>query len=198
VATVNSDDRLGAHIAVEHLVDLGHRNIVHVDGGRGAGAAPRRAGYLAAMKELGLERYSKVIAGDFTEAAGVAAVERLLASKSMPTALFTANDLAAVGALDRLEQEGLVVPDDMSIVGYDNTALAGLHHVGLTTVNQPREEMGRVAFKAMLEMLAALHSGSDHRVGSRLAAQPAATHHVMSPALIVRRTTRELVPTRAR
>jgi DNA-binding LacI/PurR family transcriptional regulator len=87
----------------------------------------------------------------------------------------------------------------MSIVGYDNTALAGLHHVGLTTVNQPREEMGRVAFKAMLEMLAAMHSGGgDHRAGSRLTAQPAAAHHVMSPALIVRRTTRELVPTRDR
>jgi len=199
VATVNSDDRLGAHIAVAHLVELGHRNIVHVDGGRGAGAAPRRAGYLAAMKELGLERYSKVIAGDFTEAAGVAAVERLLTAKSMPTALFTANDLAAVGALDRLERAGLAVPDDMSLVGYDNTALAGLHHVGLTTVNQPREEMGRVAFKAMLEMLAALHSaGTDRDVAARPAHQPAATHHIMSPALIVRRTTRELVPTRGR
>jgi len=198
VATVNSDDRLGAHIAVEHLVHLGHRNIVHVDGGRGAGAAPRRAGYIAAMKELGLERYSKVIAGDFTEAAGVAAVERLLASKSRPTALFTANDLAAVGALDRLEQAGLVVPDDISIVGYDNTALAGLHHVGLTTVNQPREEMGRVAFKAMLEMLAAVHpiggpSGDDGQ-----APRQPAPHHVMSPALVLRRTTRELASTRDR
>ena len=198
VATVNSDDRLGAHIAVEHLVQLGHRNIVHVDGGRGAGAAPRRAGYLAAMKEFGLERYSKVLTGDFTEAAGVAAVERLLSSRSMPTALFTANDIAAVGALDRLEQEGLTVPDDMSIVGYDNTALAGLHHVGLTTVNQPREEMGRVAFKAMLEMLAAVHSGGERHVAPRLAGQPTAVHHVMSPALIVRRTTRELATTRTR
>ena len=198
VATVNSDDRLGAHIAVEHLVHLGHRNIVHVDGGRGAGAAPRRAGYIAAMKELGLERYSKVIAGDFTEAAGVAAVERLLASKSRPTALFTANDLAAVGALDRLEQAGLVVPDDISIVGYDNTALAGLHHVGLTTVNQPREEMGRVAFKAMLEMLAAVHpTGSPSGDDGEAPRQPA-PHHVMSPALVLRRTTRELASTRDR
>jgi DNA-binding LacI/PurR family transcriptional regulator len=151
------------------------------------------------MKEFGLERYSKVLTGDFTEAAGVAAVERLLGSKSMPTALFTANDIAAVGALDRLEQEGLTVPDDMSIVGYDNTALAGLHHVGLTTVNQPREEMGRVAFKSLLEMLAVVHSngdaaGNEHQASDHHLAQ----HHVMSPALIVRRTTRELGPIRDR
>jgi DNA-binding LacI/PurR family transcriptional regulator len=199
VATVNSDDRLGAHIAVEHLVGLGHRNIVHVDGGRGAGASPRRAGYLAAMKEFGLDRFSKVIGGDFTEAAGVAAVERLLTSKTMPTALFTANDLAAVGALDRLEQEGLIVPDDMSIIGYDNTALAGMHHIGLTTVNQPREEMGRVAFKAMLEMLAVVHAADDqHRAGGAEHRAAGAEHHVMSPSLIVRRTTRNLTAARVR
>lgn len=198
VATVNSDDRLGAHIAVEHLVRLGHTHIAHIDGGRGAGAAPRRAGYIAAMQEFGLERYTAVIPGDFTEAAGEAAVERLLeADKQMPTALFTANDLAAVGALDRLEQEGLSVPDDMSIVGYDNTALAGLHHVGLTTVDQPREEMGRVAFQAMLDLLAAAHGSA--ATPDRVTSHPVlhkGLHHVMSPELIVRRTTRAVTASR--
>ena len=181
VATVNSDDRVGARIAVEHLVSLGHRAIVHVDGGHGAGAAPRRAGYLATMKDLGLERHARIIPGDFTEAAGVAAVEELLAGRTMPTALFTANDLSAIGALDRLEQAGLCVPDDVSLVGYDNTALAGLHHISLTTVDQPREEMGRVAFKSLVDRLADRGTPSP-------AAAPVA-HHVMSPELIVRRTT---------
>ena len=177
VSTVTSDDRQGAHIAVEHLVGLGHRDIVHIDGGRGAGAAPRRAGYLAAMKAFGLERSARVIGGDFTELAGDAAVERLLADSTLPTAIFTANDIVAVGALDRLERAGLSVPGDVSIVGYDNTALAGLHHVALTTVDQPREEMGRVAFKSLID-----------RLGESASPQPA-THHVMSPELIVRRTT---------
>lgn len=181
VATVNSDDRVGARVAVEHLVSLGHRDIVHVDGGAGAGAAPRRGGYLAAMKDLGLERRARIIPGDFTESAGVAAVEELLTGRTMPTALFTANDLSAIGALDRLEQAGLSVPGDLSLVGYDNTALAGLHHISLTTVDQPREEMGRVAFKSLVDRLA-------DRGTAPSSVTPVA-HHVMSPELIVRRTT---------
>ncbi|MEO7398971.1 MAG: LacI family DNA-binding transcriptional regulator [Ilumatobacteraceae bacterium] len=183
VATVNSDDRMGAHLAVEHLVGLGHREIVHIDGGRGAGSSPRRAGYLAAMKEFGLRDQSRVVPADFTEAAGAAAVERLLADAAMPTALFTSNDLLAIGALDRLEQAGLAVPDDVSIVGYDNTSLAGLHHFALTTVDQPREQMGRVAFTTLLERL----DGVDG-----LGASGRAVHHVMSPQLIERRSTRRI------
>ena len=178
VSTVNSDDNAGAHLAVDHLVQRGHRDIVHIDGGTGAGAAPRRDGYLAAMHAHGLAQQAKVIAADFTERAGFTAVDRLLATDSLPTAFFTANDLLAVGALNRLEQQGLSVPGDVSIVGYDNTALAALHHIGLTTVDQPREEMGRMACNELLNKIT----------------DPTQTiHHVMSPSLIERRTTRTIV-----
>src|SRR6476659_443688 len=78
VDAVMNDEAKGSHLAVEHLVELGHERIVHIDGGPGAGAAPRRAGYLKAMDHAGLSRAARVLAGEFHERAGVDAAGRLL------------------------------------------------------------------------------------------------------------------------
>src|SRR3954469_22521186 len=105
------------------------------------------------MADAGLSPFAKVIPGDFTEQAGVGAPERLLGADDLPTAVFAANDLVAVGLIDRLEQGGVRIPEDVSVVGYDNTFVAALNHTRLTTVNQPRHEMGREALALLIERL---------------------------------------------
>ncbi|MGH2579591.1 MAG: LacI family DNA-binding transcriptional regulator [Actinomycetota bacterium] len=176
VDSVTNDDRAGARMAVDHLVSLGHRDIAHVDGGTGAGSASRRSGYLEAMRDHGLARAAVVAPGAFTEEGGAAGIDRLLASKARPTAVFVANDLAAVGALHALERQGARVPDDVSVVGYDNTALAALGHIELTTIDQPRREIGAMAVRLLLERL------DDGRDRGR--------HVVLTPRLVVGGTTR--------
>src|SRR3954447_8464818 len=173
VDSVTNDDAAGAKLAVRHLTDLGHRRIAHVDGGRGAGAAARRRGYVREMERLGLEPH--VVPGEFTDAAGVRAAERLLDGDPLPTAVFAANDLVAAGALDRFEDSGLRVPRDISIIGYDNTFLAALHHMSLTTIDQPRPEIGRLALMTLVERIDGLRTD--------------AVHHRVEPSLVVRGTT---------
>ncbi|MGY1978946.1 LacI family DNA-binding transcriptional regulator [Nocardia gipuzkoensis] len=176
IDTVNDDGEAGAALAVDHLISLGHRRIVHLDGGGAFTAAPRRKGYRAAMQRHGLE--PMVVASEHTDSAGIAAVRRLLnlfSRDNFPTALVCGNDFNAVGAMSALEEAGLRVPEDVSVVGYDNTSLAALRHVALTTIDQPRTRMGRLAIEALTERL---RDGRTAPVRRRV-----------EPALVVRSTT---------
>jgi DNA-binding LacI/PurR family transcriptional regulator len=175
VDSVADDDLLGARLAVEHLAGLGHRRIAHVDGGQGAGAAERRSGYAGTMRRLGLESEVLVARGDFTEEGGYEGGSRLLRADRPPTAIFASNDMAAIGVLEAADEAGLLVPRDLSLVGYDNNALAALRHIALTTVHQPRREIGEMAMRALLRRV--------ERPGSR------ARRAVLQPHLVVRSTT---------
>lgn len=173
IDSVVNDDERGAELVVEHLVDLGHSDIVHIGGGGGGGAERRRAGFVRAMTKHGLE--PRLVEGNYSEQSGADAVDLLVAERTTPTAIFAANDLMAVAALDRLQQAELRVPEDVNLVGYDNTSLAALQHISLTTINQPRVEMGRLAVSCLVERL---------EEGRR-----APVSHVVTPHLITRRTT---------
>jgi DNA-binding LacI/PurR family transcriptional regulator len=175
VDVVVDDDLHGAELAVKHLVSLGHRDIALIDGGEGAGAAERRTGYRAAMAQAGLARHAIVEPGDFTEGGGYEAARRLLARNRRPSAIFASNDQSAVGALDAINEVGLDVPRDVSLMGYDNTGLAALRHISLTTIHQPRNQIGEMAMRAVIRRI------------ERPSAS--ARRHVLAPELVVRDTT---------
>jgi DNA-binding LacI/PurR family transcriptional regulator len=132
VDSVRTDDGAGARLAVEHLVGLGHRAIVHLDGGNAPSTRDRRDGYVAAMHEAGLE--PRVVRGGEGESDGAEAVRSLISS--LPTAIIAFNDRSAVGAMTTLLRFGLSVPGDVSIIGFDNGRLASLPHIDLTTIGQ--------------------------------------------------------------
>ncbi|MFC0038338.1 LacI family DNA-binding transcriptional regulator [Actinomadura rayongensis] len=177
VDIVVDDDELGAALAVDHLVELGHRRIAHIEGVRSTTARYRRSGYEKAMRRHGLDGLIRVVPGDFTEDGGYRAALALLGGDpaTRPTAIFAPNDLVATGALSAADELGLGVPRDVSIVGYDNTHLAAIRHISLTSVDQPRKDMGRVA----AELLTA-------RIGDP--SRPARQNLVV-PHLVVRATT---------
>jgi len=179
VDSVSNDDDAGAALAVNHLADLGHVDIAHIGAVTGAGAAARRLGYERAMARRGLARHTRVVDGAYTEEGGRQGVAALLAAGAPPTAIFAANDLAALGILSALAERGVRVPDDVSVVGYDNTALAALRLINLTTIDQPRPELGRTAVTLLHDRLRAPH---------RPAPIPA-RHVVIAPRLVVRGTT---------
>lgn len=175
VDSVTNDDRHGAGMVVDHLVELGHRRIAHIDGGDGAGSQPRRTGYERSMQRHGLEGETRSVKGGFTEEGGRRGMRTLLAEGPTPTAVFVANDLAAIGVLEVLDKEGLSVPGGISVVGYDNTEMAASHRLGLTTVNQPRNEMGHMAASLILTRI------DENRTTPR--------HVVLLPKLVVREST---------
>ena len=130
---VRTDDLLGARLATEHLIELGHQRIVHVHGGRIASAAERRAGYRASMRRAGLD--TQLVEGGRTEDDGWRAGAELLSADRV-TAVFAYNDQCAAGLVARVRSHGLRVPDDIAVVGFDNTRLAASPSLDLTTVAQ--------------------------------------------------------------
>ncbi|GAB3523599.1 LacI family DNA-binding transcriptional regulator [Arthrobacter monumenti] len=150
---VASDHLAGGRLATEHLIALGHERIVHVAGEQRVGVARDRLdGYRQALAAADLPVDDDlVVAADFTEDAGYQAVLRLLNRDVHFTAIFAVDDLAAIGAMRALDEHRLHVPDDVSVVGFDDIHLASYVRPGLTTVRQQITELGRVAAELLLD-----------------------------------------------
>jgi len=148
---VGTDDRLGARLATEHLLALGHRRIAHLAGShRYSTAVNRRRGYEEALKAAGVDvDPALIVETSLVAGGGVLATHRLLEQRKGPTAV------VAVGAYDAAEQMGLRIPGDLAITGYNDIPLAARLRPGLTTIHVPAQEFGRAAARMLLEQMVA-------------------------------------------
>ncbi|SLN49832.1 HTH-type transcriptional repressor CytR [Pseudoruegeria aquimaris] len=155
IPSIRSDNRSGAIQAVNHLADLGHRAIGHICGPEdNVLTGVRRAAFFEAAEARGLDvRPEWVFPGDFKLASGAAAAEAFLGLKERPTAVFSASDLMAMGFISRLSDAGVRVPEDLSVVGFDDIDLAPYFRPALTTIRQDRMELGRITAQTLLSRL---------------------------------------------
>ena len=154
--TLNFDNFEGGRLATQHLIQLGHRRIAFITGDAGhPDATERLGGYRAALKAAGIAfDQALVIPGEYHELSGLLAVDHLLATNRRFTAIFAANDQMAVGAALGLQRRSLRVPEDVSVVGFDDLPTSQYAIPPLTSVQQPAYELGRLAASAMLQLLA--------------------------------------------
>jgi LacI family transcriptional regulator len=191
VSSVIVDNEVGAYSAIEHLYLLGHRKIAIIRGPKTLGdSAPRWKGIRSFAKTVGLELDSQLIV-DLPESrdpissfeAGYKLTEELVKRKRPFTALMAFDDMTAFGAIRALTKAGLRVPEQCSVIGFDDVAASGLYTPSLTTVRQPMEAMGAMAVSIMADGINAVLEKRE----------VSAVHRKMAPELAVRESTRSMV-----
>jgi LacI family transcriptional regulator len=165
IVSVGSTNFRGGQSAAQHLVDLGHRRIGYL-GGRAAAecSQARLAGFRSALERSGVTLPEEFVHStmDFHYEDGLRGAPRLLSLSQRPTAIFAASDELARGAIEAARSVGISVPDDLSIVGFDDTEIARIASPPLTTVRQPLQEMGAVALRTALRLVAGQKIDSNH------------------------------------
>lgn len=182
INSVITDNRLAAMRAVRYLAGLGHTRIGHVIGpSRNQSTNERYAGFVDAMLELGLPvRQDWLMQGTYNMESGTAAAEHLLACPDMPTAVFCGNDEMAIGLIHRLRLEGIDCPRDISVIGFDDIAVARFFDPPLTTMRQPREDIGKMATRSLIDLIEGLVPENEP------------IHVVLNSDLVVRESTRRI------
>jgi LacI family transcriptional regulator len=156
----------GAYHATEYLIKLGHTRIGFITGSMDLGCADDRLeGYRSALRTYHLPDENELIyEGNFFQPDGYAGATVLLNLANPPTAIFASNDVMAMGAMDAVRNRGLRIPDDVSVVGFDDIPQAALVRPALTTVNQPLEKMGRVATQMLVDLFRKEGKQDDSRI----------------------------------
>jgi LacI family transcriptional regulator len=178
--TVDADNLNGAVIATEHLLELGHRRIGFLAGRPDLESAHlRERGYRVALERAGIEVVPSLIrVGGYQVDTAEAATRQLLELDDRPTAIFAANDVSAIAAMSVARSMGLVVPDDLSVIGFDNVPESALSEPPLTTIHQPIQQMGFDAAKILIRLI----DGT----------QPVPDHTLLPTRLVVRGSSRRL------
>ncbi|WP_367988975.1 LacI family DNA-binding transcriptional regulator [Vibrio sp. NTOU-M3] len=160
VRCINVDNVLGGYMATLHLLQQGHLNIAHIKGLLNQpDAVARFVGYKKALQEAGIKVQPQLIKqGDFSSECGYELTKNLIDSKKHFSAIFAANDQTAYGAIKALHDHGYRVPEDISVIGFDDLPVSCYFTPALTTMRQPVEEVGRVCAESILNLL----SGAQH------------------------------------
>jgi LacI family repressor for deo operon, udp, cdd, tsx, nupC, and nupG len=185
---VRIDHRTASAEVTKHLIDLGHRRIAHITGSRAAGSTEHRlAGYKDALDAAGIPFDEElVVHGSFSMQSGADAMEKLLALEEPPTGVFAGNDEMAFGAVKAAREHGLSVPEDLSMVGFDDQTTAAFYNPPLTTIHTPCREIGRRATQELIEQIAGREVTPEVVMPTRLVVRDstAAPREMRAPTLI--------------
>jgi DNA-binding LacI/PurR family transcriptional regulator len=169
VSNINVDYSRGISQAIEHVAGLGHRRASVIAGPEGSRTAEHIKSALVKGLAHNKLRPFPVLHCDYRIDAGASVVKAILAAPEMPTVIFCGSDLIALGAMSALEEAGVRVPDEVSVVGIDNIAFAGLARPSLTTINVPREGLGTTAYLALEKMMELKrHKGAEYTLETEL------------------------------
>lgn len=171
ISDLSVDYNKGIREAVQHIVSLGHKRIGFISGPLTLKSArTRRSAFLKCMSACGIsDRHRNVVEGNHKIDGGGIAMAQLLALPDPPTAVLTSNDLTAIGALRAIHRAGLRVPEDISVVGFDDIELSQFTQPPLTTIRLSREELGRKAFAALFETVEGLRpTGQQMKISTSL------------------------------
>lgn len=169
ISNITVNYQRGIDQAIEHVFDLGHRRAAVIGGPAGnRTAATISEALISRLKRKRMDLFS-VKSSDYRVDAGASAVKCILDVPQLPTVIFCGSDLIAMGAMSALEEAGIRVPEDISIVGIDNIAFATLARPPLTTIHVPRENLGQTAFQALEKMIRLKrHKGAEYTLDTEL------------------------------